>query len=230
LRAGKERRFFAGNWHLLSGPENSEDLLEAEERKKDRVRLLLDRYGILFREILQRELPPLSWPGVFRSLRIMELSGEVFAGYFFSGIPGPQFISPRALRMLQRKLPDDSIYWINAADPASLCGVPLESLRGLLPSRLPGTHAVFRGTRLVMISKRNGKDLTFNVPPEGPDFPRYMGALNHLLTRKFQPVRRIAVETINEEDAPQSPYVPSLRACFEVLVDYKYVNLSHKMG
>ncbi len=150
--------------------------MEAEERRKDRARLLLDRYGILFREILQRELPPLSWPGVFRSLRIMELSGEVFAGYFFSGIPGPQFISPRALRILQRRLPEDSIYWINAADPASLCGVPLEALRGLLPSRLPGTHLVFRGTRLMMISKRNGKDLTFNVPPDDPDFPGYIGA------------------------------------------------------
>ncbi len=230
LPGGKERRFHAGNWHLLSGPESSEDLLEAEERKKDRARLLLDRYGILFREILQRELPALSWPGVFRSLRIMELSGEVFTGYFFIGIPGPQFISPRALRILQRRLPEDSIYWINAADPASLCGVPLEALRGILPSRLPGTHLVFRGTRLIMVSKRNGKDLNFNIPPEDPDFPRYTGALDHLLTRKFQPVRRIAVEKINEEDAPQSPYIPSLRACFEVLVDYKYVNLYRKVG
>jgi ATP-dependent helicase Lhr and Lhr-like helicase len=227
---GKERRFSPGNWHLLSSPESSGDLLDAEERKKDRVRLLLDRYGILFREVLLRELPPLSWPGVFRSLRIMELSGEVFAGYFFTGIPGPQFISPRALRILQRKLPEDPVYWMNAADPASLCGVPVDSLRGALPPRLPGTHLVFRGTRLVMVSKRNGKDLTFNAPPDDPDFPEYLGALRHLLTRKFQPLRRIAVETINGEDAPQSPYVAPLRACFEVLVDYKYVNLSRKVG
>ena len=81
-----------------------------------------------------------------------------------------------------------------------------------------------------MISKRNGKDLTFNVPPDDPDFPKYLVALSHLLTRKFQPVRRIAVETINGEDASQSPYVAALRASFEVLVDYKYVNLHRKMG
>jgi ATP-dependent Lhr-like helicase len=81
-----------------------------------------------------------------------------------------------------------------------------------------------------MVSKRNGRDVTFHVPPDDPHLPEYMGALRHLLTRQFQPVRRIAIETINEESAPQSPYVPMLRPCFEVMVDYKYVNLSRKMA
>jgi ATP-dependent Lhr-like helicase len=228
LRERKEERSFPGNWHLLPHPELSDDLLETEERKKDRVRLLLDRYGILFRELLQRELPALSWPGVFRSLRIMELSGEVLAGYFFLGIPGPQFISPQAFRRLQRNLPEEPVFWINAADPASLCGAQLEILKGKLPPRVAGTHLVFHGTRLVMVSKRYGKDLTFHVSPEDPRLPEYLGPLRHLLTRPFQPVRRITVETINGEPAPQSPYVPALRAVFEVLRDYKNVNLSRK--
>jgi len=222
----KEERSFPGNWHLLPRPELSEDLLETEERKKDRVRLLLDRYGILFRELLQRELPALSWSNVFRSLRIMELSGEVLAGYFFQGIPGPQFISPRAFHRLQRSLPEDKVYWINAADPASLCGTQLESLKGMLPARLSNTHLVYHGTVLVMVSKRFGKELAFHVPPEDSNLSRYLGPLRHLLHRKFQPVRRIAIETINGEPAPQSPYVPLLRTDFEVIVDYKSVNLS----
>jgi ATP-dependent Lhr-like helicase len=230
LTERKERRLFAGNWHLIASPEVSEGILEVEERRKDRARVLLDRYGILFRELLQRELPPLSWSGVFRSLRIMELSGEVIAGYFFEGIPGPQFISPRALRVLQRKLPEDTVYWINAADPASLCGLQLDALKGMLPPRVPSTHLVYRGAKLVMVSKRNGRDLTFHVPPDDPHLPEYMGALHHLLSRQFQPVRRIAIETINEDPAPQSPYVPALRTCFEVMVDYKQVNLSRKMA
>ncbi|KPK91625.1 MAG: hypothetical protein AMJ94_06880 [Deltaproteobacteria bacterium SM23_61] len=228
LREEKERRPFPGNWHLLPHPELSDDLLETEERRKDRVRLLLDRYGILFRELLQRELPALNWAGVFRSLRIMELSGEVLAGYFFVGIPGPQFISPQAFRRLQRTPPEESIFWINAADPASLCGTPLEVLKGKLPPRVAGTHLVYHGTRLVMVSKRLGKELVFHASPEDPNLSRYLGALRHLLNRKFQPVRRIAVETINGEPAPQSPYVPALRAVFEVLMDYKHVNLSRK--
>jgi len=226
LREREEEKSFPGNWQLLPIPDLSEDLLETEERKKDRVRLLLDRYGILFRELLQRELPALSWPGVFRSLRIMELSGEVLTGYFFQGIPGPQFISPRAYRRLRQTLPEDGIYWLNAADPASLCGIQLESLKGMLPNRLPSTHLVYHGTKLVMVSKRFGKELVFHVPPEDSNLSRYLGPLRHLLNRKFQPVRRIAIETINGEPAPQSPYVPSLRTDFGVIVDYKSVNLS----
>jgi ATP-dependent Lhr-like helicase len=230
LSAGKkEERLYAGNWHLLPSPELPEDLLETEERKKDRVRLLLDRYGILFRELLQREVPALRWPSVFRSLRIMELSGEVMAGVFFHGIPGPQFISHEAFHSLQRKLPEDAVYWMNATDPASFCGIQLDSLRGKLPARVAGTHLVYRGTKLVAVSRRNGKDLMFHVPPDDPHLPEYLVSLRHLLTRQFQPVRRIAIETVNGEKAPQSPYIHALRTSFDVLTDYRYVNLYRKI-
>lgn len=221
----KETRFYAGNWHLLPALEMSDDLLEIEERKKDRVRLLLDRYGILFRELLLRELPALRWGSVFRSLRIMELSGELLAGYFFKGIPGPQFISRRAFQLLQQEVNEDLVYWIHAADPASLCGVPLESLKEKLPPRLAGTHLVYRGMKIVMVSRRNGKDLNFHVPPDDSRLPEYFIVLRHLLARPFQALKRIAVETINGEKAPESPYVPALKGSFEVIVDYKNVNL-----
>jgi len=102
--------FFPGNWNLLSVPEFSEDLLETEERKKDRARLLLERYGILFHELLQREHPALTWSSVFHSLRIMELSGEVLTGYFFGGIPGPQFI-PRQAFLRLRQSPQGEMVW-----------------------------------------------------------------------------------------------------------------------
>jgi ATP-dependent Lhr-like helicase len=226
----REARFFAGNWHLLASPELPDDLLETEERRKDRVRLLLDRYGILFRELLQRELPIFRWASIFRSLRIMELSGEVMAGIFFHGIPGPQFISHQAFRSLQRQLPEEAVYWMNATDPASLCGIQLDSLRGSLPARVASTHLVYRGTKVVVISQRNGKELTFNVPPDDPRLPEFMGVLRHLLTRRFQPVKRIAIETINDEEAAQSPYVQALRTSFDVLIDYRSVNLYCKMG
>lgn len=229
LAKSREARLLAGNWHLLPRPTAADDLLEIEERRKDRTRLLLNRYGVLSREILPKELPPLRWAVFSRSLRIMELSGEVMGGYFFKGIPGPQFISPQAFRYLQGKLPEETVYWMNATDPASLCGVPLEALKGGLPPRVAGTHLVYRGTQMVMVSKRNGQELTFHVPPEDPHLYEYFGVFHHLLNRQFQPVRRIAIETINGEKAPQSPYLPALRNSFDVLVDYKYVNLQRKI-
>ena len=59
LAERREGPFYPGNWHQVPRPELPDGLLETEERRKDRVRLLLDRYGILFRELLQREWPSL---------------------------------------------------------------------------------------------------------------------------------------------------------------------------
>ena len=218
-----------GNWYRLPQLDLSDDILESEERKKDRAKLLLDRYGILFRELLQRELPAFRWSNIFRSLRIMELSGEVLAGYFFHGIPGPQFISHQAFRMLSRQLPDEKVYWINATDPVSLCGVQLDTVKGTLPKRVPSTHLVYRGSRIAMTSERNGKALKFNVPCDDPQMQEYLSVLHHLLKREFQPIHRITIETINGEDAARSPYADPLRTAFEVTVDYKYLILYRKL-
>jgi ATP-dependent Lhr-like helicase len=99
----------------------------------------------------------------------------------------------------------------------------------MLSPRVASTHFVYRGNQLRVVSKRNGKELAFHVPPDDPHLPEYMILLRHLLTRQFQPVRRIAIETINGEKASQSPYVPALRTSFDVIVDYQYVNLYRKM-
>jgi ATP-dependent Lhr-like helicase len=224
----KDKHIFVGNWHLAPRAELPDDLLETEERRKDRVRLLLDRYGILFRELLQREWPILRWSTVFRALRIMELSGEVISGVFFHGISGPQFISQKAFRRLQRKLSIETIYWINATDPISLCGVQMDSLRGTLPPRVAGTHLVYQGKDLRVISKRSGKDLSFLIPHHDPGLLNYFISLHHLLTRKFQPMKRIVIETINGEKATESPYIAALRTAFDVSVDPKEVALFRK--
>ena len=83
------------------------------------------------RELLAREQPPFRWPDVFRTLRIMELSGEVLAGYFFEGIAGPQFMSPQALRLFRGGLAGNAVFWVSAVDPASVCGLAVDD--GLIP-------------------------------------------------------------------------------------------------
>ncbi len=227
LSAWREAQAYPGSWLLLPRPAEgaSLDLIEQEERRKDRVRILLDRYGVVFREILLRESPPFRWPDVFRTLRIMELSGEVLAGYFFKGIAGPQFMSPQALRMFRRELSKDVVYWMSAVDPASVCGLPVEGIRGSVPKRVEGTHLVFRGSRLVLVSQRKGRALTISVPPDDEGLPGYFGALRHLLTRDFDPVRRVVIETINDEPAPSSLYLPALRRAFEAVRDRHSVSL-----
>lgn len=201
-----------GNWFLVPAEKPVADPLEREELNKERVRVLLDRYGILFKELLQRELPPLQWRVLFRTLRIMELSGELLSGNFFNGIPGLQFISPEAFRMLNAGLSREAVYWINAADPASLCGSGLEGLPEKLPSRLPSTHLVYHGMRLVLVSRRYGKELELLVPADDPHITEYLSFFRVLLTREFNPVKRVMVESINGKPAASSPYAAPLRS------------------
>ena len=212
---------YPGSWQLLPQPAPAGDPLEEEERNKDRVRLLLDRCGVLFRELLQRELPALRWKGLFRALRLMELSGEILAGHFFEGVPGPQFASHRAFRLLSRGLPGDAVFWLSAADPASACGLGLEGLRASLPRRVAGTHLVYHGSRLVLESRRHGRRLAFHVAPDDPRLPEYLAPLDHLLTRARQPVRQLEIETIDGGPAASSPFADILGTLFDLRRDHR---------
>jgi len=222
-RSGAERWRTAnsvpGDWYRVEEPDSGQaepDALEIEELNRERVRQLLQRYGVLFRELLARELPSLRWGHLFRTLRIMELSGEVLAGHFFTGIPGLQFISPAAYRLLQEGLPSDRIFWMGALDPASPCGLALEELKGRLPPRRVGTHLVYHGAQLVVVARRQGRELQIEVGPEHPFLRDYLGFLKVLLTRQFDPLHGIAVESINGEPATDSPFVAPLAEMFGV--------------
>ncbi|HEY3415629.1 MAG TPA: ATP-dependent helicase, partial [Armatimonadota bacterium] len=217
------------NWYRLPEVTAPEDLLDERERAKDRARLLLDRYGLLFRELLHGELPPNQWPGIFRALRIMELSGEVLTGHFFDGIPGLQFIAHPAFRQLQRALPTKAVWWVNACDPASPCGLSLDGLRGQFPKRLPGNALVFRGTDLVATVQRAGKELYFLMPPDDPSLPEYLAPLHNLLARQFHPVLHLTVESINGEEPRNSPYLDALTLVFDVVHNYNKLFLSNRL-
>jgi ATP-dependent Lhr-like helicase len=207
----KVSRPLEGNWLRIDTPPKERDILAEEELVKDRSRQLLKRFGVLFRELLANELPPLQWRAVFRALRLMELSGEVLSGYFFEGIAGPQFISHEAFRMLQEPLPQDAVFWLNATDPASLCGLAPGLSRQGLPPRVASTWLVYHGSRIVMIAKRLGKALDIFTGPDDRHLPEYFMVFKDLLGREFNPVQKINVETVNGEPVLRSPYAEALR-------------------
>ena len=218
-----------GNWMPAPAVVPPDGLVDREERNKDRVRMVLDRYGVVFRELLARETAPFRWGSLFRSLRLMELSGEVVAGYFFEGLSGPQFASRQALRALQPADDGDSVYWMSAVDPASVCGLPIDALRGSYPRRLAGNHLVFFGRKCVMTSLRSGRELTIDLDPADPLLPSCLGVLRHLMTRQFSPIRSITVEKINGQNAGSSPYVDVLKTVFEARTDFRSVMLHRKI-
>ncbi len=206
----KQSRPVEGHWLRIDAPTREPDILEEEEVARDRVRQLLRRHGVLFRELTMNELQPLQWRSLFRSLRLLELSGEVLSGYFFEGLPGPQFISHDAFRLLRDPLPESSVFWINAVDPASLCGLSVDTGEPL-PARVASTHLVYRGSRLVLVSKRFGRNLEIRIAPEHEHLSDCFALFKDLLTRDFNPLPRIVVEHINGEIASRSPYAPALK-------------------
>ena len=205
-----------GSWRRLDLPENALDPLERDELNKDRVRLLLQRWGVLFRQLLDRELPTMRWSKIFRALRLMELSGEVLAGHFFRGIQGLQFISHGAFRDLQRGLAQDVVYGLCAADSASMCGVDIEDLKASLPARRTSTHLVYLGRKLVLISRRTGKDIELRVAADHPRLVDFFVPLETMLTREVDPASSVLVETINDEPASSHALARHLETVFRV--------------
>jgi ATP-dependent Lhr-like helicase len=199
-----------GNWFVLELKLQMMDVLEEEELLRERVRQLLQRYGILFREMVERELPFMRWARIFRTLRIMELSGEVVCGHFFRGINGLQFMSQNAFQVLKNGLKEDAVYWMNACDPASLCGIKLEGLPYRFPRRIPSTHLVYHGARPVLISTKNGRELEFLVSPGSPYIADCQGFFNTLLSRDFRPLSAVRVDTVNSLPVRNSPYREAL--------------------
>jgi len=216
----KSTRPISGNWYMIQHESSEDDFLESAAIKKDRVRQLLIRYGILFRELLSEELPSMQWSHLFKTLRLMELSGEILAGYFFKDIPGIQFISHEAFRQLNAGLPKDVIYWMNAADPISMCGIGPQGLKCKLPARRPSTHLVYHNTQLVLISQKNGKNLEFHCAPDTPEISLYLSMFKVFMSRQFKPITQVVVETVNGTPVYKSLYLDALLS-FGFERDYK---------
>ncbi len=75
-----------------------------EEQLLDGIaEVLLERYGVVFREVATRERWRLPWRLLLRRLRIMEARGLVRGGRFITGLTGEQFALPAALDALRRQ-------------------------------------------------------------------------------------------------------------------------------
>ncbi|MBN2627768.1 MAG: hypothetical protein JXA95_13955, partial [Spirochaetales bacterium] len=207
----KNSRSLEGRWYLTRAINEDEDLIERDERLREVIRQLFLRYGVLFRTLLEREADHQKWPEIFRTLRLMELSGECVSGQFFEGIRGIQFASWEALRELNRPLDEGSLYWMNGTDPASLSGLREEEFKGDFPSRLISNHMVFRGSRLLLFSRRNGKELEFFAGFDEADAREALVLFRDILGRETTPPASVKVETVNGEPVRTSPYAPVLK-------------------
>ncbi len=106
--------------------------VEPDTRNEKWAWLLLHRYGVMFRDLLERESLAPGWSDLVRVYRRLEMRGEVRGGRFVAGVAGEQFALPEAVAQL-RKARDaaDSHSWavISAVDPLNLVGVITHDVR-----------------------------------------------------------------------------------------------------
>jgi ATP-dependent Lhr-like helicase len=211
FRRWERTRPSAGAWRWLQGQQERSPVAKAE-LEKERARMVLARYGVVFRERLEHELPPLRWAKLFRALRLLELSGEIISGHFFKGIPGIQFATHDAIRRLAEPLPSERIYCVNACDPASVCGMGLEESSKEIPRRIASNWMVFRGGQLVVVLQKNGKELSVLIEPHDAALEPALTIYRFFLRRETSSMSSVTVETVNGVNANASPFAEALRA------------------
>ena len=113
----------AGRWSLVPPADvdmDHHDLAEAVAEQ------LLNRWGVLFRDLAVRDGLRLPWREIQWALRRLEDRGLVRGGRFVSGFSGEQYALPAAIEQLTRvrKAPrTQELVVVNATDPLNLVGV-----------------------------------------------------------------------------------------------------------
>jgi len=111
-----------GRWSLL----RSEQAISEEERLARTGRLLLARWGIVFRDLVVREPLAPAWRELVRHYRRLEARGEVRGGRFLAGVGGEQFAIPEAVevaRTIRRSRPNGQRIQVAGVDPLNLTGI-----------------------------------------------------------------------------------------------------------
>jgi len=139
----------AGRWALTRRakvqPQNPQAAQAASEAAEHVARTLLNRYGVVFWRLLEREaawLPP--WRDLLRVYRRLESRGDIRGGRFVAGFAGEQFALPEAVGMLRevrRKQADGAWISVSGADPLNLVGIITPGAR--LPA-LTGNRVLYR--------------------------------------------------------------------------------------
>ncbi|MDX1434109.1 MAG: DEAD/DEAH box helicase, partial [Gammaproteobacteria bacterium] len=128
----------AGRWSLIAEtPAGAPGVEDFEFLAK----VLLRRYGVVFRRLLERESVVVPWRELLRVYWRMEARGEIRGGRFVDGVAGEQFALPDAvgaLRKVRRSERDDAFVVVAAVDPLNLAGtlLPGERITATLGNRM----------------------------------------------------------------------------------------------
>ena len=135
----------SGRWSLLPRPAERSEEHPAADLEGIALRLL-ERYGVVFRRLLERETLAPTWRELVAVYRRLEARGHVRGGYFVSGVGGEQFALAEAIakmRAVRRAAPGGELRVLAAVDPAGGVGLRIH------PTRERQRVAGVRGNRIL---------------------------------------------------------------------------------
>jgi ATP-dependent Lhr-like helicase len=147
IKSVRRPRNTAGRWSLLNPAAGALETIGAQaERREAEIEsacwMLLRRYGVVFRDVLERETTIPRWRELLGMFRRLEARGSVRGGRFVNGFGGEQFAVPEAVVSLRetRITGSDEPVTVAAVDPLNLVGIVVPGDR---PAALPGKTVTF---------------------------------------------------------------------------------------
>jgi ATP-dependent helicase Lhr and Lhr-like helicase len=157
-----------GRWSLRSA--RWDQTPNDTDRRAALARSLLDRYGVVTREVAQAESLEGGFSSVYEVLKAMEAAGRIRRGYFVAGHGGVQFALPgadedlRARRAVNAETERAQV--LSAVDPANVYGALLPwperdaANEGARLARVSGAYVVLYQGALVGYAQKSGGPLT----------------------------------------------------------------------
>jgi ATP-dependent helicase Lhr and Lhr-like helicase len=199
-----------GRWSLVQ----REAEKSVAEQRAARARLLLDRHGIVSREIVNADGLG-SFAELYPVLKAMEDAGKVRRGYFIAGLGGAQFAVPGADERLRLKPEDKPAVVLAATDPANPYGAALPWPGAEpRPQRTPGAMVILHSGRVLGYLSKSDRALTLFLDDEEPSRSHQLAALVTALKSLVGPGKRrvLLIQSIDREDAARSKHAPALLA------------------
>lgn len=211
-RAPSMQASLGGRWSLVRGMMRD---VTPTERAHAKAVTLLERHGVLAREVASLEPLEGGYTAIYRILREMEDTGKVRRGHFVEGLSGAQFATPGAvdrLRACRSVAGEASLVVLSAVDPANPFGWllpwPVEGDQKP-PRRVAGATVVLLGGELVLYLERSGRHLITFGEMDVDILERAVGALKSVAARKRG--RMLRVELINGQASRTAPQAEILR-------------------
>jgi ATP-dependent Lhr-like helicase len=201
----------AGRWVRLRKEERDQAPFQTEHSGGTRVQAidretieaiakkLLQRYGVVFRKILDREAIAIPWRDLLKVFRRLEARGEIRGGRFVGGFSGEQFALTEAVQLLRsiRRTPAEGMMIsLSAADPLNLQGIVTPGPR---LSQSSTNRVLYRDG--VPVAVMEGKELRYLIEMSAAD---QWQAKNALLRRRVPPKVRTYLNDSGRAVSPQT--------------------------